>query len=310
MRTIVILSLIVGGLIFCPPVAAQQDWQEQPQETRTPSYVPTVTVVPEVYTPQGDMRTYRTARGVSYYHAGLPIYRGDNVRLNVFVATGGANLAEAIVRLNNVEIGRRTGPPWNVNLDTGPLAQGYHYIEAFARTGGANPQSSTANMVLFVDPRQAEQATTVSDIVDPLPAPGDLPVLQIDQGAGGPAVQVTSEDATARQHLTAGTPVSVNRNIIFSVSGPGPDEGYVYALYRGGQELHRSQVLPLTHRVQIRPDSPGQPGLLPGDIKFVVWGSDRAGRLGPPRVIDLHVMRPGAADPVLDTPRETGFTLS
>lgn len=254
-------------------------------------YTPAVVVIGEVRTPDGEMRTYKTAQGVTYWRAGLPVYKGDRVKLNVFVSTGGAALAETRVRLDNVEKDRRTAAPWHSTLETADLAEGYHYVEAWARTGGDNPRSSTAGLVFFVDPRSEPLATTASPVVEDVPPPPDAaPEMKFDPGAGGPSVQISTEDAEARKALESGGRVALRNEVIFSVSGPGPEEGYVYALYRGDQQIHRSGVLPLSTRVKLRPNAPNAPGLLGGLVRFVVWGADKEGRLGAPRVTEVDVM--------------------
>jgi hypothetical protein len=257
-------------------------------------YTPAVVVIPEVRAPDGALRTYRTANGVSYWQAGLPVYKGDAVKLNVFVSTGGADLAETRVRLDNVEISRRTEAPWNVSLDTGDMAEGFHHVEAWARTGGDEPRSATATVVFFVDPRQASQATTASPIVETIAAPeGEDPAPAIAPDEGGPAVQLSANSPAAQKALETGARVPISAPVTFTVSGPGPEEGYVYALYRGAEEIHRSKVLPLGTKVKLRPDAPDAPGLLPGVVRFVVWGADKRGRLGPPRVTEVEIPAKG-----------------
>jgi hypothetical protein len=252
-------------------------------------YTPAVVVIPEVRTPDGALRTYRTAQGVSYWHAGLPVYKGDAVKLNVFVSTGGADLAETRVRLDNTEIGRRTEAPWNVTLDTGDLAEGYHSVEAWARTGGDEPRDSTATVVLFVEPNQAPQATTASPIVEAIAPPDDAPAPDLAPDQGGPAVQLSADTPAAQKALETGARVVVSQPVTFSISGPGPDEGFIYALYRGKDEIYRSKLKTVGAKVALRPNTNDVPGLLPGFLRMVVWGSDKQGRLGPPRVIEVDV---------------------
>lgn len=256
-------------------------------------YTPAVVVIPEVRTPDGEMRAYRTAGGVSYWHDGLPVYKGDSVKLNVFVSTGGADLAETRVRLDNKEISRRTEPPWDVTLDTGDLSTGYHYVEAWARTGGEDPRAATANLVFFVDPKPAPQPDNTSPVVETIPPPADAPAPVLARDQGGPAVQISADKPAAQKALDTGARVVVAAPVIFSVSGPGPDEGYVYALYRGADEIYRSKTRPVGSKVQLRPDAEGAPGLLPGVVRFVVWGTDKQGRLGPPRIVEIEVPAKG-----------------
>lgn len=261
--------------------------------TTTLIYTPAVVIIPEVRTPDGEMRTYRTAQGVSYWHDGLPVYKGDDVKLNVFVSTGGATLAETRVRLDNKEISRRSEAPWNAEVDTGALEPGYHYVEAWAITGGQDPRDSTANLVFFVDPKQAPQADTASPVVGTVQPPADAPAPDIAPDQGGPAVRISADTPAAAKSLNAGERVTVAAPVIFSITGPGPEEGYVYSLYRGADEIYRSKVKPVGSKVQLRPDAKGAPGLLPGLLRFVVWGTDKQGRLGPPRVVEIEVPAQG-----------------
>ena len=289
MKNLRATGVLALGLLALLPQAARA--AEKETVTTRLIYTPAVVVIPEVRTPQGELRSYRTAQGVSYWHAGLPVYKGDRVKLNVFVSTGGAELAETRVRLDNQEISRRTEAPWNVTLDTGDLPEGYHYVEAWARTGGEDPRSATANVVFFVDPKQAPQADTASPIVDAIPAPDDAPAPNIAPDEGGPTVQLSADTPAAQKALETGARVLITEPVTFTVSGPGPEDGFVYALYRGSEEIHRSKELALGAKVKLRADAKDAPGLLPGVLRFVVWGVDKQGRLGPPRVTEIEIPR-------------------
>jgi len=291
-----VLLLVPAALALGPPAFAAQGARTKAKEVVTSEliYTPAVVVIAEVRTPGNELRTYRTAKGVSYWRQGLPVFKGDRVKLNVFVSTGGAELAETRVRLDNVEVDRRTSAPWHSSLDTGVLAEGYHFVEAWARTGGDTPRDATAGLVFFVDPKQMPQATTESPIIEDVAPPENSPDVKLNPGEGGPAVQVSSEDAEAQKALDAGTRVMLKGPIVFSVSGPGPSECFIYALYRGDQQIHRSGVLAVGTRVNLRPNAPDAPGLLPGVLKFVVWGTDQEGRLGAPRVTEVEVAGPAS----------------
>lgn len=285
-------TLCALALGFLPLAGATAADTAPPAGTTTRLiYTPAVVIIPEVRTPQGELRSYRTAQGVSYWHAGLPVYKGDGVKLNVFVSTGGADLAETRVRLDNKEISRRTEAPWDVTLDTGDLSGGYHYVEAWARTGGDDPRASTASLVFFVDPKQAPQPDSSSPIVEAVPPPEDAPAPDLAPDQGGPSVQISADTPAAQKALDTGARVTVAAPVVFSVAGPGPDESYVYALYRGKEEIYRSKSRPIGSKVQLRPDAKDAPGLLPGVLRFVVWGADKQGRLGPPRIVELEVPR-------------------
>jgi hypothetical protein len=254
-------------------------------------YIPRVAVVPEVRTPQGELRTYRTGIGYTYWRADLPIYKGDRVRLNIFACSGGVDLAEARVRLDNVEIHRITEAPWCATLETGDLSEGYHFVEAWVRTAGPNPRTATDSITLFIEPHAAGQ-TPIAPAVEtiqttPRPVIPDLP-----PSTGGPSVALASEDPEARQSLQSASPVRVAAPVIFSVTGPGPGQGFSYGLYRAGHAIYRSQTLAPETRIILRPDATGAPGLLPGLLMLVVRGVNAQGQLGPPLMVDVEVPSP------------------
>jgi hypothetical protein len=266
-------------------------------------YVPGVAVVPEVRTPSGELRTYRTGLGFSYWRSDLPIYKGDKVLLNVFVCLGGADLAESRVRVDNEEISRRTTAPWSAQLDTGTLKDGYHFVEAWAKTQGGNPHTATATVTLFIDPH-APGASPQAPIVEPLASTPDPAVLTLPPAQGGPSVSLSCDDPAGKAALAKGSPVRIADPVIFAVSGPGPAEGFIYALYRGGNQIHKSDILPTATRIKLRRNAPGIPGLLPGAITLVVWGTDKEGRIGAARRVALEV--PSAASVSTETvPFET-----
>ena len=252
------------------------------------SYVPGVAVVPEVRTPSGELRTYRTGLGFSYWRSDLPIYKGDKVLLNVFVCLGGAELAESRVRVDNEEISRRTSAPWSAQLDTGTLKEGYHFVEAWAKTKGNSPHTATATVTLFIDPH-APGASPQASLVEPLASTPDPAVLTLPPAQGGPAVSLSCDDPAGQAALTKGGAVRVADAVVFAVSGPGPAEGFTYALYRGGRQIHKSDVLPVGTRIKLRRNAPGVPGLLPGAMTLIVWGMDKEGRIGPARKVALEV---------------------
>lgn len=252
------------------------------------NYVPGVAVVPEVRTPSGELRTYRTGLGFSYWRSDLPIYKGDKVLLNVFVCLGGAELAESRVRVDNEEISRRTSAPWSTQLDTGSLKDGYHFVEAWAKTKGNNPHTATATVTLFIDPH-APGASPQAPIVEPLASTPDPAILTLPPAQGGTSVSLSCDDPAGQAALTKGTAVRIADPVVFAVSGPGPAEGFTYALYRGGSQIHKSDILPVGTRIKLRRNTPGAPGLLPGALTLVVWGTDKEGRVGAARKVALEV---------------------
>lgn len=276
-----------GGWMALALIAGSRPADARDAVTRL-VFTPSVAIVPEVRTAQGELRTYRLADGATYWKEGLPVFRGDRVKINVFVSSGGEDLAESVVRLDNVTVSRKTAPPWDVGLTTDTLTEGYHFVEAWARTGGAEPRDASKTLVFFVDPRAVGQATTVSPVLETV-ALSDEAVPKLPPAAGGPSVQISADLSDAQAALTSGKVLRLTGPVEFSISGPAPNEGFVYALYRGETEIHRSERLEVGTRVKLRPDAPDAPGLLPGRIWFVVWGMDRENRLGPARIVPVEV---------------------
>ena len=116
------------------------------------NYVPGVTLVPDVY--QSDGQTPRAydypPQAVTFWKEGLPIQQGDKIRLNVFVATGGADLKEIKIKLDNTQIADIAASPWNSVIDTTTLGAGSHMIEVWAEASGDPPQSSTKQLSFYV----------------------------------------------------------------------------------------------------------------------------------------------------------------
>ena len=113
--------------------------------------MPGVTLVPDVLLADGQTpRIYDTPQGTTFWKEGLPVQQGDKVKLNVFVATGGADLKEIKVRLDNAPVADITTSPWNTVIDTASLSTGSHMIEVWAQATGDPPQSSTKQLSFFV----------------------------------------------------------------------------------------------------------------------------------------------------------------
>ena len=108
--------------------------------------------------------------------------QGDKVKLNVFVATGGADLKEIKVRLDNAHIADITTSPWNTVIDTASLGTGSHMLEVWAQATGDPPQSSTKQLSFFVIKQlvkgvQIEQTGGQPVEVTPTGDPNTAPLL-------------------------------------------------------------------------------------------------------------------------------------
>nr|MDQ2687605.1 hypothetical protein [Armatimonadota bacterium] len=119
---------LVGALLLTSVMGVGMAPQAALAKSRV-SYKPGVAIVSEVMDAKGQQRTYNTPNGPSLWTDGLPIQKGDKIKLNVFAATGGAELGRIIVRLDNAKIAQIPKAPWNTVLDTAQMATGPHMVE-------------------------------------------------------------------------------------------------------------------------------------------------------------------------------------
>ena len=275
------------------------------------NYVPGVTLVPDVLLADGQTeRTYDTAQGSTFWKEGLPIQQGDKVKLNVFVATGGADLKEIKVRLDNAPIADITTTPWNTLIDTASLTTGSHMIEVWAQATGDPPQSSTKQLSFFVLKQlvkgiQIEQTGGQPVEVTPTADANSAPLLPAFLNGktpdAGATVSVTSRAAS--QPLGSPTtavgadPVTIAEPTVFIVRTPAGSTArqYAYALVRDGQTFLTSttaysvadarQITAV--KIQKRTDTTD--GLRSGQINLWVWGVDGEGRPGDPQKVQLVI---------------------
>lgn len=281
------------------------------------NYVPGITLAPEVLLPDGQTpRTYQTAQGPTLWSQDLPIQQGDILKLNVFVATGGADLKEIKVRLDNNPVADLKASPWNTRIDTATLSTGYHMVEVWAQATGDPPQSSTKQLLFDVVktlPGPAQTAVKAGDQVytggsiSPVTLPdSDLPPILPAPLLGKPTdadarVLVDYVDATQPSGTPARAagdqPVLVSDPTLFTVQrAPSGDAvRFTYALVRNGVTILSSDtplslVSPTERtaiKIQRRTDS--LPGLRPGQVSLWVWGVDSQGRPGDPVKVFLQI---------------------
>lgn len=303
-RALKTFSCIVAGLLLLVPSAAFAK-----DKTSTLTYTPAITLTLEVQTPAGTPRVYPTAAGPTYWTQDMPVAVGDHVKLDIFVATGGGELQQAKVRLDNKLIATLNSFPWNTQIDTSAIGAGGHFLEVWAQelepdgkrtayaiktitfTVQSSLPDSAANSTPVTAVKGEQQVLTGSMVADiPLTGPGAPPALPQALATGAAnstaTVSLSANDPAASQALSSGNVVSLSSPIVISVRAtPGSTANrFVYALVRGDQTIyaadHATDLNLAEIRLQQRSDA--QPGLLPGRVVLWVWGVDDHGDYGAP----------------------------
>ncbi len=281
------------------------------------SYAPGVSLVPEVLTSDGVTdRTYNTPQGLSLWMNSLPIMQGDKIKLNVFAATGGADLKQIIVRLDNARLPGMpiTAAPWNTVLDTTTLATGYHMVEVWAQATG--DKATTKTLSFFVTKQldakylvQGSQQLQANGQTTEIPLEGqttpgsDTPqapsFLQGQPTDANAAVTITARSAaSATDTTTGGAAVSdgsytINEPTLFFIqkAAGSTATSFAYALVRDGVTFSASATpLPTAYqaiRIQKRTDT--TPGLRSGTVTMWVWGIDAQGQPADPVKTQLTI---------------------
>ncbi len=290
------------------------------------AYAPGVSLVPEVLLPDGvTPRMYNTTKGLSLWTNTLPVVQGDKVKLNVFAATGGAELKEIIVRVDNTKIADIAAAPWKTTLDTAKLGTGHHMVEVWAQSTGEHPAATTQTLMFYVaaelagqfvpqPPRQRVAGSLQQQSggqVSTLPLPGENsaaatntpPVLDFLKGQpldtnAQVMIYARSASAGASAQAGAGTMVTgsnitVNEPTLLSVkpvSGSSAVQ-FAYALMRGGQVDYVSPVAFDIARYQVRIEklNSAGTGLGSGTVTLWVWGIDKAGQPAEPIKTVLNI---------------------
>jgi hypothetical protein len=281
---------------------------------------PQVSMMLEPYAPNGAMRTYTIANGVSYWTTDLPIYQGDSVKLDVFVATGADDLQELKVRVDNVLVADINKAPWTTTLSTAALGEGYHFVEAWAQVSGQKPQFATHSLTFFVSPPPAS-STGVQPIAqvkgqEQILANGQVVTVPLDpngasaapQAPAIPAVLASAETdpkAMVKIVLTdSSTNAVLDQDQTVQLSTPAvasivPSDGstaqrFAYILQRGSQAIVTADKLfPAdATRIRLQPRTSSVPGLLPGTTTLWVWGVDSQGNYGAPVSATVQIPAP------------------
>jgi len=251
-------------------------------------YVPGIKIVLEVRTSDGYLRSFqRPGSPPTYWAQDLPVVQGDQVTINPMIATGGAELAEVKIRLDQTQLADRTERPWRVQVNTSDLTAGYHLIEVWAMTKPPGARENSATTTFLVVPQN-----------DPL-----LRILQPEGTESGPPVSdeerlssaIRSRDPKVDQEITATSSATVAGPTLFFVSaGPAAKE-FFYTLSRDDRVTYTSPRLPVQTHVLLEPQKAEAPGEAPGTLVLTARVGDGAGQFGPPAWITVHVQAPEGA---------------
>ena len=291
------------------------------------AYKPGVAIVPEVLMPDGQTaRTYNTTNGLSLWTNTLPVVQGDKVKINVFAATGGAELKEIIVRLDNKKIADIASAPWNTLLDSTMLGSGHHMIEVWAQSTGDHPQSTTQTLMFYVAPQLAAQyvpqqpgltpitqvagtqQSLVGSNLTTIPLPGEnnadtAPTLDylkdktVDSNAQVAVYARSSmtgvEAGTGGGTMVTGATITVNEPTLLAVQPtPGSTASqFAYALVRAGRVVYAApNPYDVTQfRVRVQKLNASGTGLASGPVTLWVWGVDKAGQPSEPVKTVLNI---------------------
>ncbi|MDR3709687.1 MAG: hypothetical protein P4L33_15425 [Capsulimonadaceae bacterium] len=150
---ITMLAVIAAAAALAPAPALAADSSAPKSGAPAPvvAFRPAINGMVDVLTPQGSPREYTTASGTTLWSPGssLFIYKGDKIRLNVFVSTGAFELHHVKVRLDNVSLASIDHQPWNVVVDTNTLETGYHMFQIWAQSDSPAPYSSSEQNISF-----------------------------------------------------------------------------------------------------------------------------------------------------------------
>ena len=280
------------------------------------AYAPNINPIFDDATPAGEPRIYTNADGsTTFWHAGLPLIKGDKAKLDVFVSTGEFELTHVKVRLDNNLFADIDQSPWSTVIDTSKLDTGPHDLEIWAQSTSPAPYSSQTKHVQFYvvasQPQGVPQSVPVKNpgttvevhnappatMSGPTTTTTGLPdLIKSGKEDDGILVQLFAPDnKEAQNSITDNKPVSLVAPVTIQVkAAPGHlgTHRFVYSLVRDGRTVFTAPSILNTGvtnvRLQGREASGGQ-GLLPGTVVFKVWGVDDHGNYGPPQTITLNI---------------------
>jgi hypothetical protein len=237
-----------------------------------------------------------------------PIHVGNLIKLDVFVATGGGELQDLKVRLDNSLYADITKAPWTATLDTSSpkLGVGYHFLEVWALNGGGKkPESGSKTMTFYVSAAalQTQVAGSVQELapngqpstaadpnVPPVP-PGQYASATSDQQANVKLQFLSSADNT---DYSQGAPVTVKSKseILVRRTNGSTAATFVYEITRNGKSVYSTDQpndADSATTIEIVPAANGGPGFYPGTFTVWVWGVDKSGNIGSPIRADLVI---------------------
>lgn len=285
-------------------------------------YIPQITIEPTVLQSDGHTPVMFTAKDGSstLWTPDQPVARGSVIKLSTFVATGGADLAQVIVRLDNARIATLTSEPWSTNLDTSTMSVGYHMVEVWAQATGDPTQTNTKTLSFYVaDPVQPQAAVAASPDIEPAHSVADTdddttttteapaisddvpPAFMTGKSIDGSAVvKIRSTNVQIDQQLLAhASSINLTSPVLVYFSRPAGSTAvsYAYSFMRDGQSI----VAPSTPlslkfaRLRIEPRTEKQAGFRPGHVTLWVWGIDKAGQPSNPLRQDLVIIGEGSS---------------
>ena len=262
----------------------------------------------EPTTPSGQLRVYPIQEGLSYWTPELPIYRGDTVKIEVFVATGANDLQELKIRVDNQTVADLTKAPWTVTLSTDKLDNGLHMVEAWMRVSDHKDPFQDDTTTFFVNTPPVQTAIALPPASQMVAgksqtlADGKVTDVPLDSSAAvAPALPPALAGAKFDPGVTAnielkdkvtGAPVTVTaQNPLTSaaVASVVPASGsdvrqFAYAIVHNGvTSVAANQLYPVASTmIRLQPKTSTTPGLLSGTSVLWVWPVTSSGSYGAP----------------------------
>jgi hypothetical protein len=272
LRSAVILGLAMA-LLGCAALYAQAAEE---------IYVPGIEIALEVRTPQGDLRSFQAPGSPpAYWTRGMPIVKGDRLTVTPLIATGGAELGQVKIRLDNQLLSEQTESPWRFEVDTANLTAGHHLVEVWAATTPPKSKHSTATATFLIVPNN-----------DPM-------LLSLEEGApeAGPPVtdderlacSIHSRDAKAEKGIGETSLARVSAPTLFFVSAGPEVKEFFYTLSREGRLTYTSPKLPILTHILLEPQKQDGDGQAAGDLILTVRAGDGKGLFGPPVWITVRI---------------------
>lgn len=262
------------------------------------AYLPGIEIALEVRTPQGDFRSFqRPGSPPTYWTSDLPVVKGDQLTIVPLITTGGAELGQVRVRLDNAPLAARGAPPWRVRVDTSALDVGYHLVEVWAATKGRNSRESSATATFLLVPRNDPLLSALSGEL----GEERLPVSDEERLA---CVIRSRDPKTDEEITTTSTAVVAAPTLFFVSAGPAAKE-FFYTLSRDGQATYTSPRLPMLTHILLEPKGqeqappqrePAARGQEPGKLILTARAGDGEGRFGPPNWVTVRIESERAAE--------------